>query len=223
MPENGKLREHLAPFTILYSIVQREEWLTDDNALLELDDSRDSQAQLSYRWGSRSRELGGEMTDESDHVDRDPSANGQLHIPLTRVLVTQVRPFDVLLGRGRRFQQHEGNQRFQSIIDENKYLYNSFQSRYEKTSTTRDIVNLIKTSSEEIGRFLKFDSAIREWVKVDDEVARVKVGQALRYKPADDADSRVSAQKPRSERQQKARTSKTTTYLSSIGWPVRRK
>jgi hypothetical protein len=155
------------------------------------------------------------MTDEPDHVDRDPSGNGQLHIPLTLLLVSQPGPFDVLLGRGRGTQQHEGNQRFQAIIDENKDHYNSFQSRDRKTSTTREIVNLVKTSGEEIGRFLKFDSAIRGWVEVDDEVARVKVAQALRYKREDDADSRVSARKTRSKRQQNAWTSRTTKEPSS--------
>jgi hypothetical protein len=154
------------------------------------------------------------MTDESNHVDRDPSANGQLHIPLT-LLVTQAGPLDVLLGRGRGTQQHEGNQRFQAIINENKDMYNSFQSRDKKTSTTRDIVNLIKTSGEEIGRFLKFDSTIRRWVEVDDEVARVKVAQALRYKREEnDADSKVSARKTRSERQQYTTTSRTTMESS---------
>jgi hypothetical protein len=155
------------------------------------------------------------MTDESDHVDRDSSANGQLHIPLT-LLITQASPFDVLLGRGKGNQFHEGNQRFQAIINENKELYNSFQSRNKKTSTTRDLVNLIKTGGEEIGRFLKFDIAIRGWVEVDDEVARVKVAQALRYKrEEDDADSKVSARKTRSERKAKTTTSSTTAESSS--------
>jgi hypothetical protein len=158
------------------------------------------------------------MTDESDHVAVDPSANGQLHVPRTLLLVTEAGPFDVLLGRGRGTQQHEGNQRFQAIINKNKDLYNSFRSRDKKTSTTRDIVNLIKTSGEERGRFLKFDttSTIRGWVEVDDEVARVKVAQALRYKREEnDADSKVSARRTRSERQQNAWTSRATTESSS--------
>jgi hypothetical protein len=155
------------------------------------------------------------MADRSDHLDRDPSDNGQLHIPLKLLLVTQAGPFDVLLGRGRRTQQHGGNQRFQAIINENKDLYNSFQSRDQKTSATRDIVNLVKSSGREIGRFLKFDSAIRGWVEVDDEVARVKVAQALRYKREDDADTKVSARKTRSEQQQNERTSRTHVESSS--------
>jgi hypothetical protein len=156
------------------------------------------------------------MTDESDHVDFDPSANGQLHVPHTLLLVTEAGPFDVLLGRGRGTQQHEGNQRFQAIINENKDLYNSFRSRDKKTSTTKDIVNLIKTSGEEIGRFLKFDTNSRGWVEVDDEVARVKVAQALRYKREEnDADSRVSARRTRSERQQTAWAARTTSESSS--------
>jgi hypothetical protein len=156
------------------------------------------------------------MTDESDHAALDPAANGQLHVPHTLLLVTEAGPFDVLLGRGRGTQQHEGNQRFQAIINENKDLYNTFRSRDKKTSTTRDIVNLIKTSGEEIGRFLKFDTTTRGWVEVDDEVARVKVAQALRYKREEnDADSKVSARRTRSERQQDAWTSRTSTESSS--------
>jgi hypothetical protein len=155
------------------------------------------------------------MADESDDVDRDSSGNGQLHNPLTLLIVMHAGPFDVLLGRGRGTQQHEGNQRFQAMINANKDLYNSFQSRDEKTSTTREIVQLIKTSGDEIGRFLKFDSATRGWVEVDDEVARVKVAQALRYSREDDADTKVSARKTRSEQQQNALTSSTTTELSA--------
>jgi hypothetical protein len=158
------------------------------------------------------------MADKSDHIDRDPSDNGQLRVfpfPPTQIQVTQAGPFDVLLGRGRGTQQHGGNQRFQTIINESKDLYNSFESRDQKTSTTRDIVNFVKTSGEETGRFLKFDSDIRGWVEVDDEVARVKVGQALRYKREDDADTKVSARKTRSEQQQNARTSRPLTESSS--------
>jgi hypothetical protein len=159
------------------------------------------------------------MADKSDHVYSDPSYNDQLRVPPvppTQIQVSQAGPFDVLLGRGRGTQQHGGNQRFQAIINENKDLYNNFQSRDQKTSTTRDIVNLVKTSGEEIGRFLKFDSGIRGWVEVDDEVARVKVAQALRYKREDDVDdTKLSARKTRSEQQQNERTSRTPAESSS--------
>ena len=204
--EDCKLRQYLVPFifTTLYSIIfYRTTGETYPRHPLDLD---------LYRNISFSFEAS--MTEESNHVDRDPSANGQLHIPLT-ILVIQPGPFDVLLGRGKGTQQHEGNQRFQAIINENKDLYNSFQSRDKKTSTTRDIVNVIKTSGEEIGSFLKFDNTIRKWVEVDDEVARVKVAQALRYKREEnDADSKVSARKTRSERQHNTTFSGTTAESS---------
>jgi hypothetical protein len=147
---------------------------------------------------------GGRATaDESDQVDRDPSADTQLYTPLAPIF-TQPGPFDVLLGRGKGNQQHEGNQRFQTIVNEHRYRYKTFQTRDQKTNTTREIVNSIKTEGNQTGHFLKFDKSMGGWREVIDEVARVKVAQALRYKREDDGDSRGSARKKRSRKQQQS-------------------
>jgi hypothetical protein len=120
------------------------------------------------------------MAVESDQVEGDPLADTLLYNPLAPI-VTQLGPFDVLLGRGKTIQQHEGNQRFQTIVNEHKYRYKSCQTREQKTNITREIVDSIKTGGNQTGRFLKFDMTVGGWREVIDEVARVKAGQALRY------------------------------------------
>jgi hypothetical protein len=90
-------------------------------------------------------------------------------------------PNDVLLGRGRWYASHTGNQRLQVTI--NAYLdrYRAALTRPEKTEITQEILRCVKTGGTQSGRFLKFDEPLNGWVQVDDEVARLKISQAMRY------------------------------------------
>jgi hypothetical protein len=54
-------------------------------------------------------------------------------------------------------------------------------TRAEKTKITTDIVHFIKACGTEQGRFLKYHGIMGCWFEVEDEVARLKVSQALRY------------------------------------------
>jgi hypothetical protein len=95
---------------------------------------------------------------------------------------------DVLLGRGRGPNMHQGNQRYRQIIYANRDNYNKACNRTEQTRITREIVNHIKQN----GRFLKRletpkggtkkkkkrgEASSDAWVVVDDATARLKVGQ----------------------------------------------
>jgi hypothetical protein len=90
---------------------------------------------------------------------------------------------DVLLGRGRPFQEWVGNLRLGKLIDQHKNTYHD-ASRFEKTCTSMDIVNIIKSGN---GRFLQKckgedKDENGEWMEVDDTVARAKVSSGFRTK-----------------------------------------
>jgi len=89
--------------------------------------------------------------------------------------------FDVLLGRGRAHVENPGNQRLQIIVNINKPRYAASNSHHKKTQISQDIVHQIKNCGTETGRFLRYDKQMRSWIEVDDQSARRKVSQALRY------------------------------------------
>jgi hypothetical protein len=82
--------------------------------------------------------------------------------------------FDVLVGRGKTFQEHRGNKQFRNLIDAYCVKYCD-GSKSDKTALTEKIVDLFKQTS---GRFLKHDGA--GWVEVSDDVARLKVSHCFR-------------------------------------------
>jgi hypothetical protein len=108
---------------------------------------------------------------------------------------------DVLLGRGRPYQEFPGNLRLAEIIDEYREAYQS-ESKLQKTAMSNKVVTIIKKGSTQAssssgggggGRFLKKkgDSdpgnkigmvVAEEWVEVVDDVARDKVSHGFRTK-----------------------------------------
>jgi hypothetical protein len=97
-------------------------------------------------------------------------------------------PNDVVFGRGKPFQSHEGNLRFHQIVQLHKSRY-AKSRRHEKTEIAEEIVQLIKSGqSGEAGRFLKKSQSGDGWVEVEDTIAREKVSHALRGKPKIGAD-----------------------------------
>lgn len=91
------------------------------------------------------------------------------------------KPFDVLLGRGRWYASHAGNRRLQIFINMHLEEYQATQSRPEKTKITNEILHMVKICGKQPGRFLKYEDTVRGWVEVNDEVARLKISQAMRY------------------------------------------
>ena len=84
--------------------------------------------------------------------------------------------FDVVCGRGKPFQQHQGNQRLHKLVALYVERY-SGAARHKKTEIASEIVQVIKMT----GRFLKRSSKDEtSWIKVSDEIAREKVSHALR-------------------------------------------
>eukprot|EP00980_Cylindrotheca_fusiformis_P028528 scaffold22607_cov123-Cylindrotheca_fusiformis.AAC.25 len=81
---------------------------------------------------------------------------------------------DVLLGRGRRCQEHIGNMRLRNLVEDCKPVYDNV-SRKEKTLISQEIVETIKKNSD---HFLKDEDV--GWVEVDDQIARLKVSHTFR-------------------------------------------
>jgi hypothetical protein len=89
--------------------------------------------------------------------------------------------FDVLLGRGKKYTGHPGNERLHTVVNMHSVRYSCATSRHKKTAIIQEIVQIIQSTGEPAGRFLKYEKAAGGWVEVDVAVARIKVSQAIQY------------------------------------------
>jgi hypothetical protein len=115
------------------------------------------------------------------------------------ILLVDPQPPDVMLARGKRHRRHPGNLRLLTVLDMHRVRYDHAQLRKEKTLITYEIVQIMQTCGPAPGRFLRFDSSAGGWYEVDDEVARVKVGNALRYARRNERRDSLGASSHRSE------------------------
>jgi hypothetical protein len=132
--------------------------ITRDMLPLDKDDKYDYQKFLQF-------------VEQRRRIEAESAARntGQIHFPLSN---------DVLLGRGRPYQEFTGNARLSAVIDKHGDAY--FQgNRSEKTALSSEIVRTIKDMN---GRFLKRDENGRGWVTVPDEVGRLKISHSFRTK-----------------------------------------
>ena len=109
---------------------------------------------------------------DSDSTYTSSNRDASLFTPLT------IREYDILFGRGKTHRRHPGNMRLQLISDLYRDTYIN-SDREEKTAITKNMVQILKSGSK-AGRFLKLDPVLGQWVEVSDEVARAKVGHAIR-------------------------------------------
>ena len=89
-------------------------------------------------------------------------------------LVVLPKSSDVLFGKGRSTQEHIGNMRLKSLVDDLLQRYDEL-NKHEKTDLAAEVVESVKKSS---GRFLTQESGV--WIKVHDDFARQKVAQLFR-------------------------------------------
>ena len=102
---------------------------------------------------------------------------------------------DVLFGRGKPFQSHEGNVFLHKLVKLHKDRYVNSR-RYDKLAIAEEIVICVKEGSKGMpGRFLKRaeDDGEDYWVEVTNEVAREKVSHALRGKARNKSTTFVGA------------------------------
>lgn len=86
-------------------------------------------------------------------------------------------PCDVLVGRGRSYQELFGNTRYSRIIDSYLETYMRAAGRFEKTCIFMAVIRLIEDSN---GRFLQRTSD--GWKQVSDYVAKERVSYSFRTK-----------------------------------------
>ena len=87
---------------------------------------------------------------------------------------------DILLGRGRPYQEYPGNVALSEIIEPHRQQYQS-ANRFDKTCISKMVVQIVK---EQLGaRFLqRAGEDSDEWQEVADSVAREKVSHGFRTK-----------------------------------------
>lgn len=83
---------------------------------------------------------------------------------------------DIILGRGKGYQNHKGNVRYRHIVETQRPVYEALSTKKEKTKWIRDVVTSIYDGG---GRFLRRDPLGR-WIPIDQDMARDKVSHSFR-------------------------------------------
>jgi hypothetical protein len=99
-------------------------------------------------------------------------------IPKEKVYVDKYTDFDVIFGRGGRSNHHPGNKMYRVQVTEKQQIYRSCEDKKGKTVIAQSAVDHVNKNQK--GRFLELDTTCNRWYIVPNNVARTKVGQALR-------------------------------------------
>ena len=89
---------------------------------------------------------------------------------------SHVRPFDVLLGRGKTTYIHPGNELFRKEVKARSEDYH-YQGVLEKDATARALISVVEGKK---GRFLRPAQDGSHWIACSQETVRSKTKQALR-------------------------------------------
>jgi len=100
---------------------------------------------------------------------------------------------DVLMGRGGKNNQHEGNEKLRDLARALRDTYKA-SAKKGKSNMSRDLVQKVR-DMDPPGRFLKRNPDTNEWEDVGDDVAREKVSQVLRDAVSELSGSKTSASK----------------------------
>jgi hypothetical protein len=92
-------------------------------------------------------------------------------------MILRPQPNDVLVGRGRPYQEYPGNQRLSRFVEAQSIRYRDADDRFEKSCI---ILGVIKTVHDSNGRFLQ--KTWEGWKVASDKVAREKTCSAFRSK-----------------------------------------
>lgn len=94
-----------------------------------------------------------------------------------RIYIDQIRPTDILCGRGGRSNHHPGNKRYRRIVGNIKFAYQQCPAKGLKTDLSRAIVGNCYSYG---ARFIKEDSTNGRYCVLTKAEARKKTAQALR-------------------------------------------
>jgi len=112
-----------------------------------------------------------------DASDSDSSDGRADCAPGLRMYIDEVRPTDILCGRGGRSNHHPGNKRYRQIVGNIKFAYQHCPAKTLKTDLSRAIVENCYSGG---ARFIKQDSKDGRFYVLSKAEARKKTSQALR-------------------------------------------
>jgi hypothetical protein len=105
---------------------------------------------------------------EAQETEMSTTHHGQIDVPTSR---------DVVLGRGKPYQDHPGNTRLAGVIDVHRLRFDQLKYGH-KGALCEEILQIIKTSN---GRFLKrAKQELDGWVQVEDQVAKERISHGFR-------------------------------------------
>ena len=85
--------------------------------------------------------------------------------------------FDVLLGRGRQYTRHPGNQRLQTMVEQRLVGYRA-NSRCERRKLKLEILRDLHRADPP-GRIIKYDDDLEQWVEVSESYAVEKISECF--------------------------------------------
>lgn len=97
--------------------------------------------------------------------------------------IIDVRPYDILCGRGTKYCNHPGNRRFHSYVSSQCNSYKKAQLKEEKTLMSKSIVEALCKTVVSPSRFLvqvKIDNKKKVWRELSEKKAVEKTSQLLR-------------------------------------------
>ena len=101
----------------------------------------------------------------------------QTYLELKTGIIYHPQPKDVLVGRGRPYQEYPGNIRYGTVIDSYLDEYYKQTDRFAKTCISMQIVKQVKGYG---GRFLDRDISSGTWRVIEDLAAREKTAIGFR-------------------------------------------
>jgi hypothetical protein len=169
---------------------QLKTWLNEKRKEGQVDSGEPERMDLTFNEPLSSDESKSSMAlkvDDDDQSDLKlvPVFSDPNTLPSTKPQKSVVQPIvtptsnDVLMGRGRRFQNYAGNVKFRIYLQGHEAGYNS-ADRNGKSSIAMALVSSIKASGT---RFLQRSSEMNGeelWVEIDDKEAHEKVVQCFR-------------------------------------------
>jgi hypothetical protein len=117
-------------------------------------------------------------------------------------------PDHVIIGRGRRCVNHEGNQRLRKIVKAELKSYVSACSKIEKSAILLRVMRQVKRSNKDNIGFVKQDLNTGRWSELSDSASRVAVAQTFR-----DASPGRGYRSSRQSKQQRRRIERLNSML----------
>eukprot|EP00980_Cylindrotheca_fusiformis_P000073 scaffold19_cov114-Cylindrotheca_fusiformis.AAC.20 len=99
-------------------------------------------------------------------------------------VVTAVGKCDILLGRGRHYQDHDGNKRMRAVVDKYKEQYHAVRRSKKRGLVEAVYREIIHGGARFLKKMTRSNTDGDVFVVVDDEIAIQKVNNALRCKKA---------------------------------------